>query len=390
MIGLARAILILGGKIYTYTHAHTIKGGREAKVHTTNGHIIRCNHIAVCTNSPVNNLINMIDKLQPQRTYAIAATIAKGSVEKALYWDMAEPYHYVRFVEGTDTDYIISGGEDHTVGYNNAEDTAARFARLEEWTRLRWPVGTLTNRWSGQVLEPCDLLAYTGRNPHDHPNVYIHTGDSGTGVTYAALAGMIIRDLITGRENKYAGLYDPARKAVKSWPEYIAHATQMQAGYTKWLQPGDISDIEELPRCSGAIIREGFTLQPVAVYKDEEGRVYKMSASCTHMKGIVHWNPAEKSWDCPVHGSRFDAYGHVIMGPANERLSSIHDPTSPPNQRIPPCAMHISHPQFIDKNINESNRIDPNYLSPQNFTTINTKAESGPSVQTFISGQTKL
>ncbi len=241
----------------------------------------------------------------------------------ALYWDTADPYHYIRITEDADAnfDLLIVGGEDHRTG--QMDDAGLRYQRLEQWTRERFPPGEVTFRWSGQVQEPIDCLGFIGHNPMDRENVYIATGDSGQGMTHGTLAGLIITDLIIGRESPWARLYDPARiSGVRDLGEFMKDGMTMALQYAKWLTPGDAETETAVPRGSGAVIRQG--ANKIAVYCDEEGHLHECSAVCPHLGGIVSWNEGEKSWDCPVHGSRFDCFGKVVNGPAKEDLEPIH------------------------------------------------------------------
>jgi glycine/D-amino acid oxidase-like deaminating enzyme/nitrite reductase/ring-hydroxylating ferredoxin subunit len=318
LAALASAIVRDGGQIFAQTHATSIEGGDEARVRTAAGYTVVGEAVVIATNSPINDRVVLHTKQAPYRTYVIGATIPRGSVPPALYWDTEDPYHYVRLTAGTTgEDYLIVGGEDHRTG--QADDFAARFARLERWTRERFPIGDVTFRWSGQVLEPVDCLGFIGRNPMDHDNVYVATGDSGQGMTHGTLAGMIISDLIVGRENRWSALYDPSRRSGAREPmEFAKDTANMVLQYAKWLTPGDASAADSLPRGCGAVIRAGGG--KVAVYRDEDGNLHECSAVCPHLGAIVTWNDAEKSWDCPAHGSRFDRFGKVVNGPAKDDL----------------------------------------------------------------------
>jgi len=311
-------------KIYGDSRVIKYKGGDKAFVELENGVQVHANHIIMCTNVPLQ-LLTMIDSLEPFRSYVVCAPIPKSAnQEKALYWDNEDSYHYVRLMSLPDSkdDMLIIGGEDHVTGRWENEPPAQRYDKLEAWARERWPMmGPVQYRWSGQVEEPVDDVAYTGPNPHDHSNVWIHTGDSGMGLTHGTIAGGLLADLIAKRPNKYAACYEPSRHRVAAIGEYLKHNMITQLQFAKWLAPSEIGDVEELPRCGGAVIREG--LKPVAVYKDADGKIHKCSAICPHMKGIVRWNQDEQTWDCPVHGSRFKALGEVVNGPAKTGLAKI-------------------------------------------------------------------
>lgn len=326
--GLARGFTLLGGKIFTQSKAVNInKNGAVC-----NGYKITARHIVVATNSPVNDLVTMHTKQFPFRTYVIAAPIPKGAVQPALWWDTGDmkskwytkPYHYVRTEPFNETyDLLISGGEDHKTGQADTEDIPEeeRYGNLINWTRSHFPaVNEIVYKWSGQVLEPLDSLAFIGKNPGDE-NVYIITGDSGNGMTHGTLGGMIITDLIMGRENRWASLYSPRRLPVKVPGTYLKEVANMAAQYADWITKADIKDADQLRPGEGAILSKG--LKRYAVYKDEQNNVHACSAMCPHLGCVVHWNAEERTFDCPCHGSRFTKEGTVINGPATSDLKQV-------------------------------------------------------------------
>jgi nitrite reductase/ring-hydroxylating ferredoxin subunit len=261
-------------------------------------------------------------KQAPYVTYVIGVAVPKDSVTRALYWDTGDPYHYVRLqkADGNSHDVLIVGGEDHKTG--QANDGEERFQRLEQWTRERFSnARDVQFRWSGQVMEPVDGVAFIGRNPLDEDNIYIATGDSGQGMTHGTIAGMLLTDLIQGRENKWEDLYSPSRIRLRSLPEYASENINVAGQYTDYVTAGDIKSEAELAPGCGAIMRDG--VSKVAVLRDENGQVHKLSAVCPHLGCVVAWNSTERTWDCPCHGSRFSAEGRVYQGPANTNLSDV-------------------------------------------------------------------
>jgi glycine/D-amino acid oxidase-like deaminating enzyme/nitrite reductase/ring-hydroxylating ferredoxin subunit len=327
--GLAEAVTRGGGEIYTGTHASKIEGGDEARVETSKGATVTAGAVVVATNSPVNDLVAIHTKQAPYRTFVVGGRVARGSVPQILLWDTPDPYHYVRLQrvedEGSENggyDVLIVGGEDHKTG--QADDADERFRRLEEWTRERFPqVESFEFRWSGQVMEPVDGLAFIGRNPLDSDNVYIATGDSGNGMTHGTIAGILLTDLISGRKNKWAELYDPSRKTLSAIRDFAEENLNVAAQYTDLVTPGEVSDVSEIKAGDGAIIRRGLT--KVACYRDESGALHERSAICAHLGCVVRWNSTEKTWDCPCHGSRYQTDGHVINGPAISGLSAVEE-----------------------------------------------------------------
>ncbi|WWC97684.1 hypothetical protein V866_004568 [Kwoniella sp. B9012] len=329
---LAKVVSDMGGEIYEktrYMNYQEENGGVSAIL--DNDKKIQAEALVMATNVPLQKLV-MIERVEAFRTYAVALKIPTSSVssngEEALWWDLADPYHYVRVTPHKQEGYslLVVGGEDEKVGQH--DDYEERFQRLESWARERWTAaGEVEYKWSGQVLDSSDGIAYIGRNPGTN-NVYVHTGDNGDGLTYAAIGGLLITDLILGKENPWAHTFSPSRQhsgshlkqALKTLPDMVKENLSDQIYYTKWAVActKTVKDIEDLVPGEGDVVREG--LSPIAVYKDESGGIHKMTAVCPHLKGIVAWNTAEKSFDCPVHGSRFTCKGEVVNGPAKGPL----------------------------------------------------------------------
>lgn len=301
--------------------------------------------VIVATNTPINDRFVIHTKQAPYTTYVIGARVPRGAVTNALYWDTAQhkgmsdesgpiPYHYVRLQhsasqkssnenEQNNHDVLIVGGQDHKTG--QADDAEQRYGRLEAWARERWPkINSIEFRWSGQVMESVDGLAFIGRNPMDKENVYIVTGDSGNGMTHGTIAGILLTDLISGRENPWATLYDPSRKTLRAAGDYVKENLNVAAQYAEgFFTGGEVDSAEEIEPGGGSIIRRG--LSKIAVYRDDDGTLHERSAVCQHLGCIVTWNSNEKTWDCPCHGSRYDRYGRVITGPANTDLARVDE-----------------------------------------------------------------
>ncbi len=330
--GLCEAILKKGGKIYTQTHASEIS---HEGIKTLSGHRIKAKHVVVATNSPVNNKYALHLKQYAYRTYVIGALIKKDSLYKALWWDTGDykmnpeipPYHYVRISKYNDThDLLISGGEDHPIAdtSNNNIPEEGRYKALEEWTREHFHFENIAYRWSGQVLEPMDGLAYIGRNPFDQDNVYIVTGDSGNGMTHCTIAGMLITDLIIGKENPWEEIYKPSRFTLKaSKPFFKEVFGALLASIKK--DPDHKDHIQVSSVKKGQAKQFELEGETCGVYRDEEGFLHMVSSTCTHLGCKLKWNNDEKSWDCACHGSRFSFEGKVINGPANKDLSACSE-----------------------------------------------------------------
>lgn len=324
VLGLAAGLRSVGGVIHTGCHVVEVEGGSAPIVTLSHGPQIRARAVVVATHTPINDRFAIHTKQTATRSYVIAVRVPRGSVPSALYWDTETPYHYVRLVhDRVDADVLLVGGEDHGVGHD--VEPGAAWAALNAWTRERFPVIGSGAQWSGQIMEPVDGLAYIGKNPFDD-NVYVVTGDSGHGMTHGTIAGMLMVELIRGADHPWRALYDPARKPLSALGQYAAHNLDNARGYAGYLKAAKVNGVEEIPRNSGAVVRRG--LAPVAVSCDAHGVRTSCSAVCPHLGAVVVWNADEHSWDCPAHGSRFDAQGHVLHGPANVDLPLAQEPTA--------------------------------------------------------------
>ncbi len=332
--GLASAVERYGGKIYTGTRVVDVQESEDGVAKTQDGFTIHASAFVVASNTPINDRYVIHTKQAPYTSYVIGLRVPKGAVTRALFWDTAEhagqedkpigmiSYHYVRLGTGEKEgeEVLVVGGEDHKTG--QADDFEQRYQRLEDWTRVRWPqAGEVVFRWSGQVMEPEDYIGFIGRNPSDKGNVFIATGDSGNGMTHGTIAGMLIPDLILGRENRWEKLYNPSRLIFKGIGDFLKENINVAAQYRDYVTGGDVKSLDEIPAGEGAVFRRG--LRKVACYRDDSGTLHEMTAVCPHLKCIVHWNRNEKTWDCPCHGSRFDAMGHVLNGPSVADLAPL-------------------------------------------------------------------
>ena len=321
--GLVGVIESHGGTIYENTRVSAVHSGEPARVETSAGPVVTARFVMVATNSPMNDRVTMHTKQAPYHTYLVGLGVPAGAIAPALYWDTADPFHYVRVFEGgagNGRDLLLVGGEDHKAAHET--DCDRRWSALEAWGREHFPAaGAAVFKWSGQVMNSLDGLGYFGRNPGDTPNIFIATGDTGMGLTGGALAGMIVSDLMRDRPNTFADVFNPARVPFTAAVEFAKEQADVAVQYADWITPGAVDSIDAIPRNSGAIIRRG--AMKYAVSRSAQGKVTCVSAVCTHLGCIVGWNPAATTWDCPCHGSRFRADGSVIHGPASRPLEPV-------------------------------------------------------------------
>ena len=304
------------GEIYCHTHATNIeKQSDHYRIQTDQNRFVQAKHVIVATNAYIDSRLFPHTKLAPYRTYVFGAEVPHNYVAKGLYYDTADPYHYIRTVKlNKNSDMLLIGGEDHRTA-EQIGPISQIYAKLEQWARLRFPMmGKIHYRWSGQVLEPIDSLAYIGRVKKNEEK-YIITGDSGNGLTHGTLGALLIHDQIMAKANPWEELYNPHRISFKNAPCFIEENGNALWQYRDWVSPADYSTIEAIQPNCGGIVRKGITKH--ACYRDEKGKICELSAICPHLGALLRWNEAEHCWECPAHGSRFSAEGKVLQGPAN-------------------------------------------------------------------------
>jgi glycine/D-amino acid oxidase-like deaminating enzyme/nitrite reductase/ring-hydroxylating ferredoxin subunit len=335
--GLARAVVQMGGRIHTHTRVDAIDGGANAGATTANGARVQADAVVVATNVPFNDRLAIHTKQAAYRTYVVALRLDPGTVPDVLLWDTLDPYHYVRIANTRNGTWLLVGGEDRKTGQDDAP--LARYEVLESWARAQFPMALdVGYRWSGQVIEPIDGLAFLGRNPGAADNVYVATGDSGNGLTHGTIAGLLIADLIVDGDSPWRALYAPNRRNLRAADTFLSETLNFVPYYSEWVSAGEVEGLEMLQAGEGAVLRRG--LHKVAAWRDEDGAVHLHSAVCPHLGCVVHFNGAERSWDCPCHGSRFDARdGHRLNGPADRGLTVLVAPAMAPprDPRAPPA-----------------------------------------------------
>jgi glycine/D-amino acid oxidase-like deaminating enzyme/nitrite reductase/ring-hydroxylating ferredoxin subunit len=321
--GLTAAIQDKGGRIFAHSAATKIEErDGNVEITTAEGATVRAVRAIIATNSPINDRVALHSKMAPYRTYAMAFTIPRGALADGLYWDIADPYHYVRLSPGPGSvDYLIVGGADHKTG--EADDGDVRFEAIEAWIRTLLPdLGREVHRWSGQVLDTIDYCGFIGRNPGSS-NVFVATGDSGQGMTHGALAGIIMKDLTSFGTSRWEAVYDPSRKTPSGILNYVSENTTALKNFAQYAMPGELGSLDELERGRGGILRDG--MRRIAAYRDDNGKVHLRSSTCTHAGCQVHWNSVEHCWDCACHGSHFASDGTVLNGPAVMPLAAVKE-----------------------------------------------------------------
>ena len=324
--GLIAQLVTAGGQIFERTRMVEVEDGQPCRVTTAHG-TITAGHVLVATNQPVSSRFALHTKIAAYRSYAVATRLNQP-FPGGLFWDMQDPYHYTRVERSAAGTFLIVGGEDHKTGQE--VDTEQRFSRLKAYLHQLVPGAPIDHRWSGQIVEPTDGLPFIGHNAGDK-HVLVATGYSGNGMTFGTLAGMILADEAQGIDNPWAPLYRANRiKPLAQAREFISENVDFPAYLARdRLGPGQVSDPAEIPRAEGRLMRAHGKM--LAVYRDDSDVLHVHSAVCPHLGCNVRWNTAERTWDCPCHGSRFDTKGCVLNGPATKDL----EPASFPEEGTP-------------------------------------------------------
>jgi glycine/D-amino acid oxidase-like deaminating enzyme/nitrite reductase/ring-hydroxylating ferredoxin subunit len=315
---------IEGGGSHVFDHTESTEVLDSPLQVKANGHTIRCSHVVIATHTPLMGKTGLMSALALQTklylytSYVVGGRLPKGMVPEACFWDTADPYHYLRIDSHRDFDYAIVGGEDHKTGQES--DPLARYRALEATAREWMPGLDVTHHWSGQVVETNDGLPFIGETS---PRQFAATGFSGNGMTFGTLAGMMARDSVLGQKNPWEGLFDVGRTKIKggAWDyikENVDYPYYMIRG---WLTAPEETPLREVKPGEGRILE--LNGEPVAVFRSVRGRLTLLSPTCTHMGCRVEWNPAESTWDCPCHGSRFKPTGAVLSGPAESPLVRV-------------------------------------------------------------------
>ncbi len=318
LLELAKRFVDNGGQIFEHTRITTVKTVKnESPILLESGsHAITADDVVIATNYPIFDHDHLYLRLNQMRSYALAF-ICPDEFPTDMYIGLGDDeYTYRSFTDG-DTRWLIVGGQAHPAGQH--ADTQAYFDEFKTAVMTRFSLKKVDFEWSAQDAGSLDRVPLIGKMPSaDH--IFVVTGFGEWGMSTGVLSGMLLADLITEKENEWASLYDPTRlKPLAMVGELKDLSCGVVKGYSSRILPHDDVNLTSLRKGEGTVISRGG--KPIAVSRDEHGKVCALSAVCTHMGCAVNWNTMERSWDCPCHGSRFTSSGEVIHGPATEALS---------------------------------------------------------------------
>jgi len=276
--------------------------------------------VIVTTNLPILDQGLFFAKAYPKRSYIVAASIDPAKAPDGMFIGIGEHYRSLRTTPYNDGVLLLIGGESHKTG--TVTQTEERYLRLEDYGRTQFGIDSFEYRWSSQDMVSFDKLPYIGKLTPVNNHIYVATGFSLWGMTKSTLSGMILSDLILGRSNPWADLYDATRAtpfiSETSIKENLDVGKHWIGDRLKGLDKSSFADVS---KGEGKLLTiDG---NKVAAYRDENGSIHAVSAVCPHLGCIVDWNSAEKSWDCPCHGSRFSCDGQILHGPAVKEMERV-------------------------------------------------------------------
>jgi glycine/D-amino acid oxidase-like deaminating enzyme/nitrite reductase/ring-hydroxylating ferredoxin subunit len=323
LLGLAETIPGDGSHVFENTRARFVNQGEPCVVETDRGNI-RAAEVVVATHMPFMDRGLFFAKAHPHRSYAVAAPIDPARAPDGMFINAGTPTRSVRTIRDGDRLLIQAGGQGHKPGL--AGDEPERYEALEAFLGEHWPdAGPVEYRWSTQDYMSADRVPYVGRLTRRSKHVYTATGYSKWGMTAGTVAAELIADGILGRESPWAELYDSKRLDLRASAGKLVkeNASVGLRFFAQRLSRGEKRRPEDLANGEGALLRLGGLKR--AVYKDDDGAVHVLSPVCRHLWCYVEWNAAERSWDCPCHGSRYTGDGRAIQGPTVQDLRRIDD-----------------------------------------------------------------
>lgn len=323
--GLLTEIQHRGGLIFEHTAMQSVEDGEPMVVQTNRGKV-RCRYLVIATHNPLMGKKGALTaglfqtKLALYTSYVLGARLPPGALPEGLYWDTSDPYEYLRIDEHEDHQYAIFGGEDVKTGQER--DAGEVFDKLSRRLQELLPQAAIDRRWLGQVVETDDGMPFIGENEERE---FIATGFCGNGFTLGTLSALMARDRFLGRGNPWFSLLAVNRSPFHggTW-RYVQENIDYPYYFVRdRLRRAEVGSVDEVGPGEGRIVsHQG---RKVAAYRDDSGKLTLLAPQCTHLKCLVKWNGADRTWDCPCHGSRFHPTGEVLSGPAEQPLQRLYE-----------------------------------------------------------------
>jgi glycine/D-amino acid oxidase-like deaminating enzyme/nitrite reductase/ring-hydroxylating ferredoxin subunit len=311
LLALAAKIHGDGSSVFEQTRVETVDEETPCQVRTQNGYTVTARDVLVTTHLPILDKGLFFAKTYPKQSYLIGAKIDPAKAPDAMFIGTGEKYRSIR---ATPTDdggmLLLIGGEGHKTG--QASDIEQRYERLADYAQTRFGVNTIDYYWTSHDMVSFDKVPYVGKLTPASPHVLVATGFSLWGMSNSTVAAMLMRDMVLGQETPWASLYDATRPTPFLTQEMIKSSLDVGAHWVGDRLKGLFDNAEQIGPNEGKLVTSG--TDKIAAYRDDTGTLHQVSAVCPHLGCIVAWNSAEKSWDCPCHGSRFGIDGEILHG----------------------------------------------------------------------------
>ncbi|MGC9539557.1 FAD-dependent oxidoreductase [Streptomyces sp. UG1] len=319
LLALAADLKRLGGRLHEHTRVVGLSEGEPCVLTTEDGVQVRAGTVVVATHYPIFDRALLFTRLSPRRELVVAAPVDAAGAPTGMY---ITPEHNTRSVRtaphGDGERLLIVTGEHFTPG--SGVDVEARFDSLADWAVQRFGDLTFTHRWATQDNDPTDSVPLVGPLHPASRHAYVATGFGGWGLSGGIMAGRLLCDLVTGRENPWSELYDPCRvmSVLREGKDFVRHQADVARHFVgdrlQHLPGPSVPSVADIAPGDGAVVH--VSGRRCAVHRDEDGELHALSAKCTHLGCLVAFNRAERAWECPCHGSRFAPDGRVVQGPA--------------------------------------------------------------------------
>ena len=309
LVGLAAAVRSAGGRLHERARATEAKRDKKGWRVSIGAHRIRAQHVVMACHMPIESPVPFDEITQP-RCHPAMAFHAPANTVDGMFIGIDDPTHSLRMGRDAQGALLVVLAPQFPTGHDG--DIAGRFEALERWVRASVPAaGEARWRWINEDYDSPDEVPFAGALTKEKA-LYVATGFGGWGISNGTAAALLIAEQIQGRKHPWSELYAPERRAKKSNEGGDTHTPLLDVDH---LRPGD-----------GGVITRG--QRKIAVYKGANGRVHALSAECTHKGCIVTWSNADRTWQCPCHGSIFAADGSVLHGPATKPLKPAKPPRS--------------------------------------------------------------
>jgi glycine/D-amino acid oxidase-like deaminating enzyme/nitrite reductase/ring-hydroxylating ferredoxin subunit len=315
---LASEISKKGSYIFELTRAMNIEKGKDYLVITNTGKKVSAAKVIIASHFPFFDGGGLyFSRIYAERSYVVGVTI-KEKFPEGMFISAEEPIRSLRSQNFEQGELILIGGDQHKTGH--CDNTNVHYSNLIDFASSNFPVQDISYRWSTQDCMTMDGVPYVGNLTSQSPDIYVATGFGKWGMTNCTAAATILKDLILKGESPFSPVYAPSR--IPNIKNFIMQNADVAANYVSGKLRATADD-EEINKGEAKIINvNGKT---AGAYRDENDKLHIVDITCTHMGCELQRNDAERSWDCPCHGSRFDYKGHIIEGPALNPLKEIEE-----------------------------------------------------------------